>query len=102
VRDSLRLEVEDAIKSAQISKLAIESNLQTLASVREAYRVRRELFRAGRATLVEVTDAATDLNATRLNLVDAYVESRISLAELQHALGRDVEQLKPTMKPGQR
>jgi outer membrane protein TolC len=98
VRDSLRIEVEQAIKSAQISKLAIESNLVTLKSVREAYRVRRELFRAGRATLVDVTNAATDLNVTRNALVDAYVDSRISLVQLNHALGRDVQPYKDSMK----
>jgi outer membrane protein TolC len=101
VRDGLRIEVEQAIKSAQISKLAIESNLVTLNSVREAYRVRRELFRAGRATLVDVTNAATDLNTTRIALVDAYVDSRISLVQLNHALGRDVEQYKDSVKPAQ-
>jgi outer membrane protein TolC len=102
VRDGLRIEVEQAIKSAEISKLAIESNLVTLNSVREAYRVRRELFRAGRATLVDVTNAATDLNVTRIALVDAFVDSRISLVQLNHALGRDVEQYKDSVKSGQR
>ncbi len=101
IRDSLRIEVEQAIKSAQISKLAIESNLVTLKSVREAYRVRRELFRAGRATLVDVTNAATDLNVTRNALVDAYVDSRIALVQLNHALGRDVQPYKDSMKNGQ-
>jgi outer membrane protein TolC len=101
VRDGLRIEVEQAIKSAEISKLSIESNLVTLNSVREAYRVRRELFRAGRATLVDVTNAATDLNTTRIALVDAYVASRIALVQLNHALGRDVEPYKDSMKPGQ-
>lgn len=102
VRDGLRIEVEQAIKSAEISKLSIESNLVTLKSVREAYRVRRELFRAGRATLVDVTNAATDLNTTRIALVDAYVDSRISLVQLNHALGRDVAPYKDSMKPAQR
>jgi outer membrane protein TolC len=101
VRDSLRIEVEQAIRSAQISKLAIESNLVTLKSVREAYRVRRELFRAGRATLVDVTNAATDLNVTRNALVDAYVDSRISLVQLNHALGRDVQPYQDSMKGSQ-
>jgi outer membrane protein TolC len=101
VRDGLRIEVEQAIKSAEISKLAIESNLVTLNSVREAYRVRRELFRAGRATLVDVTNAATDLNTTRIALLDAFVDSRISLVQLNHALGRDVEPYKASMKPSQ-
>jgi outer membrane protein len=91
LKDSLRLEIEDARKSAEIAHLSIQADTEALGSAREAYRVRRELFRAGRATLVEVTDAATDLNRTRFRLADDYVQARIALAELQHALGRDTE-----------
>jgi outer membrane protein TolC len=91
LKDSLKLEIENARKSAEIAHLAIQADTSALASAREAYRVRRELFRAGRATLVEVTDAATDLNRTRFRLADDYVQARVALAELHHALGRDTD-----------
>jgi outer membrane protein TolC len=52
--------------------------------------VRRELFRAGRATQVEVTDAETDLTLARIEAVNAKINARIALVALSHALGRDV------------
>ncbi len=99
LKDSLKLELENARKSAEIAHLAIEADTNALASAREAYRVRRELFRAGCATLVEVTDAATDLNRTRFRLADDYVQARIALAQLNHALGRDTELAREANQP---
>jgi outer membrane protein len=91
LHDALRLEIEQALTSAAEARHAIDASHQTLAAVEESYRVRRELFRAGRATLVEVTDAETELTNTRLHLADAYVQARIALTQLHHALGRDTE-----------
>ena len=64
---------------------------QALAAADEGYRVRRELFRSGRATLVEVTDSETELTRARLELVNAHVDLRIAQVELAHALGRDAK-----------
>jgi outer membrane protein TolC len=63
---------------------------QALAASEEGYRVRRELFRSGKATLVEVTDSETELTRARLELVNAHVDLRIAQVELAHVLGRDV------------
>ena len=61
-----------------------------LASAEESYRVRRELFRAGRATSVELTDAETDLMRSRLDALNARMDARVAKVNLEHALGRDV------------
>jgi outer membrane protein TolC len=89
--NGLRLEIEQALKAAEEARYTIEVTGHALAATEESYRVRRELFRAGRATLVEVTDSETELTNTRLHLADAYVQARIALAQLRHALGRDTE-----------
>jgi outer membrane protein len=60
-----------------------------LAAAEESYRVRRELYRAGRAPLVEVTDAETELTNARLQMADSHIQARIALVQLRHALGRD-------------
>jgi outer membrane protein TolC len=98
LHDALRLEIEQALTSAAEARHAIDASHQTLAAVDESYRVRRELFRAGRATLVEVTDAETELTNTRLHLADAYVQARIALTQLHHALGRDTEPARPASR----
>jgi outer membrane protein len=92
--EALRLEVTQALTSADEARHTIQVSSHVLAAAEEGYRVRRELFRAGRATLVEVTDAETELTRARIDLVNAHVGARIALAELNHALGRDAAALK--------
>jgi outer membrane protein TolC len=91
VHDALRLEVDQALKAAREARFTIDVAGEALAASEESYRVRRELFRAGRATSVELTDAETELTRTRLQLADAHVNARVALVQLNHALGRDTE-----------
>jgi outer membrane protein TolC len=91
LRDGLRLEIDQALKAAREARFTIDVAGNALRASEESYRVRRELFRAGRATIVELTDAETDLTRTRLQLADAHVNGRIALVQLYHALGRDTE-----------
>lgn len=88
VTEGLRIEVEQALTAATQARIAIDATRQTVVADEEGYRVRRELFRAGRATLVEVMEAETALTTSRLRLADAYVSARIALVQLRHALGR--------------
>ncbi len=89
--DGLELEVSQALSSERDAQFAVTVSQQALASADEGYRVRRELFRSGRATLVEVTDSETELTRARLELVNAHVDLRIAQVELAHALGRDAK-----------
>jgi outer membrane protein TolC len=89
LRDGLRLEVEQALRGAEEARFSIGVTRHALEAAEESYRVRRELFRAGRATLVEVTDAETELTSARLQMADSHIAARIALAQLRHALGRD-------------
>lgn len=88
--DGLRLEVAQALAAERDARFAVSVSEQALAAADEGYRVRRELFRSGRATLVEVTDSETELTRARLELVNAHVDLRIAQVELSHVLGRDV------------
>jgi outer membrane protein len=88
--DGLRLEVSQALSAERDARFAVSVSEQALAAADEGYRVRRELFRSGRATLVEVTDSETELTRARLELVNAHVDLRIAQVELAHVLGRDV------------
>lgn len=93
--DSLRYEVEQALLYAAEARYAIEVSRNTVEAEEESYRVRRELFRAGRATQVELTDAETGLTTARLQLADAHVAAHIALVQLHHALGRDQKPIAP-------
>jgi len=90
LRDGVRLEVMQASNAMREAMVALDTTARQLAAAEESYRVRRELFRAGRATSVELTDAETDLMRSRLEALNARVDARIARANLEHALGRDI------------
>lgn len=87
--DGIKVEIEQALRSAQTARYSIGVATTQLTSAEEGYRVRTELFRAGRGTLVELTDAESTLTNARATLADSYIQARIALVQLNHALGRD-------------
>ena len=87
--EGLRLDVNQVLRLAEEARYEIGVAREAVSSAEESYRVRRELYRAGRATTVEVTDAETVLTGARSALVTAHVAARVALAELRHSLGRD-------------
>ena len=90
LEDGIRVEVTQTRNALREAQAAVESTAQGLVAAEESYRVRRSLFRNGRATGVELTDAETDLTRSRLESINARVDVRIALVRLEHALGRDV------------
>jgi outer membrane protein TolC len=89
LRDSLAVEVAQAVQDIENADAAIESTARGLAAAQEGYRVRRLLFLAGRATSVELTDSETELTRAGQSAADARVDQRVSRARFQHAVGRD-------------
>jgi outer membrane protein TolC len=90
LEDGIRVEVTQARNALREAQAAVESTAQGLVAAEESYRVRRSLFRNGRATGVELTDAETDLTRSRLEAINARVDVRIAAVRLEHAVGRDV------------
>jgi outer membrane protein len=91
LRDALRQEIVAAQNGLREANVAVDTSARSLTAAEEAYRVRRELFRNGRATNLEVTNAENDLLVARLNAINARVNLRIALVSLDHALGRDAK-----------
>jgi outer membrane protein TolC len=88
VAEQIRIEVVRAFQAWRESEAARRTAVRGLAAAEEAYRVRREQFRAGRATSVELIDAETNLTRARLEAVDARVDARIARVQLLRATGR--------------
>lgn len=88
--DGIRMEVLQAAQAVREAEVAIDTTARGLSAAEESYRVRRELFRNGRATSVELTDAETELFRARLAALHARVDLRTAKARLEHAVGRDV------------
>ncbi len=87
--EAVRLEVSNALVGVENARFAVGAVHEQLAASEEGYRTRGELYRAGRATSVELIDAETELTRTRLDLVNAHADLHIAQTQLDHALGRD-------------
>jgi outer membrane protein len=90
LRDSLRIEVMQAYNLLHEADVALQTTRRGLTAAEEGYRVRRELFRNGRATSVELTDAELELFRASLEAINARVNWRSARASLIHAIGRDI------------
>lgn len=92
-RDSLvrgvRLQVLTAQQNVENAHKAIATSAKRLAAAEESYRVRKAFLEAERGTAVELVDAETNLTSARISALDARVDLRIAMAELDHALGTD-------------
>jgi outer membrane protein TolC len=92
-REQLSRDTRIAVSSAQHdianAQRALESTRKGLVAAEEGYRVRRALLDAQRVTAVELVDAETELTRARISALDARIDLRIAIAELDHALGND-------------
>jgi outer membrane protein TolC len=86
-----RIELLSAQQQVEIAQHALATSQKGLAAATEAYRVRRELLAADRATALELVDVETDLTRARITALNARVDLRVAISELAHALGNDVK-----------
>ncbi len=91
VRDTLRREVADATADAKRAVVFLESSERGLAAAEESLRVRRELFKNGKATSVDLIDAENEATRQRLVRLDAHIGVLAAKVKLDHAVGRDVK-----------
>jgi outer membrane protein TolC len=86
-----RVQILSAQQAVAIAQSALETSKKGLAAAEENYRVRRELLNAERGTAVELVDAETDLTRARITALNARVDLRVALTQLNHALGMDTK-----------
>ncbi len=90
VRDAILAEVTSAVLARRTADSTIESSTAQLRSAEAAYHARRDLFRLGKGTSVELADAEADLFRARLAAISARIDQRIARVRIDHATGRDV------------
>jgi outer membrane protein TolC len=87
--DQVRAEVVDGYRALEESRVALASARRGVAAAEEGHRVRLALYRVGRATGTEMSDAESELTSSRFGLVNAYIDARLARVRLTHAVGRD-------------
>jgi outer membrane protein TolC len=83
----VRLEVLGALQAVKLARRAIKTSQQGVNAAEEGYRVRKDLFGAGRASVVEMVDVEAELSRARIAALDARIDLRIALAKLAFAVG---------------
>jgi outer membrane protein TolC len=86
-----RIEVLAAQQAVTIAQRALATSKKGLDAAQESYRVRQALLAAQRATGVELVDAETELTRARIAALNARVDLRIAMVDLQHATGADTK-----------
>jgi outer membrane protein TolC len=90
LRDGVKTEVMQAYNAMHEALVTLGTTARGLKAAEEGYRVRRELFRNGRATSVELSDSEVDLFRASLEAINARANLRSARASLLHAVGRDI------------
>ena len=94
-RESLERGTRIAVLSAQqnvdIAQRSFITSKKGLDAANESYRVRQALLAAQRATAVELVDAEANLTRARITAVNARIDLRVALVELEHAIGADAK-----------
>ena len=83
----LELAIADALTSTKVATASYRATADAKAAAEESYRIRAELLANDRATAVELVDAESELTRVRIQEIDALIDLRLALANLQYALG---------------
>ncbi len=88
LRDALRGDLAAASTQLRETTAALRSTGRAVESAEEGWRVRNALFRSGRATTAELTDAEAELLRARLEHENVKVDRRVAVARVLWLLGR--------------
>ena len=86
-----RIAVLNAQQNVDIAVRSFVTSKKGLDAANESYRVRQALLAAQRATAVELVDAEANLTRARIAAVNARIDLRVALVELEHAIGADAK-----------
>jgi len=95
-QDGVVKEVVAAYTAARAADAAVVATTRQLDAEREAYRVSRQLYTAGRTTGTALLDAQYALAQVRLDNLNARADVLVSRVNLEHQVGRDLRGLAAT------
>ncbi|MBW2528504.1 MAG: TolC family protein [Deltaproteobacteria bacterium] len=87
LRDGIRLTVAKAYYDAAQARSTIAAQRRAEEAAVEALRVRRDRFRAGKATSTDIIDAENAVTQARFQRIDAQVKLLVAQAQLAYAMG---------------
>ena len=91
LRQQVRLEVRRSLLELRRADESIRVSEQTEVQARENLVLAEGRYQTGVGNIIEVTDAQTSLTSARANTIQALHNFRIALAQLEKAVGRNLE-----------
>jgi outer membrane protein len=91
LRQQITLEVRRSLLELRRADESIRVSEQTEVEARENLVLAEGRYQTGVGNIIEVTDAQTSLTSARANTIQALHNSRIALAQLEKAVGRNLE-----------
>ena len=89
LEDGIAISVAAAYAEAENARSSIRAAERAEVAAEEGLGVRRNLFRAGKATSTDMVDAESELTRARLQRVNAHVDLLVAQAKLAYAVGVD-------------
>lgn len=87
LEDSIVVEASQASSDYIAAERTIQAAKDGVKAAAEAWRVRRDLFRAGEATASEVLESEIVLRRAQLLHIDAHIALKLAKARIQHVIG---------------
>jgi len=91
LRDGIRVTVIEAATNYFAASESLSAARLGVEAADESYRVTKERYRAGAATVSDTIDASSEQIRAQLDLVNAAIDARIAHARLQRSIGASEE-----------
>jgi outer membrane protein, heavy metal efflux system len=101
VRNTVRYEVADALARYEAArKTYLISRIDVLPAARQSFEAAQAGFAPGRSNALELLDALQSLLQVRLDEVRELVDLKVAIADLERAIGTDLEEAPITKSQG--
>ena len=88
LKNHIRLQLKEAIRSVEVSQKTITSARERLASSKESFKIVSKKYEYGMAPQIEILNAQAELTRAEINLLIARYEYLVQLAELEYVAGK--------------
>jgi len=94
----VQLEIKQSYLNLKSAFRTLQSQEEVVNQAEKAYQIAQIRWENGISTYLELNDAELDLSEARINRLEALAKYRIALAEVERAVGLDLEELKALLE----
>ena len=91
LRDSVKVEVENAVLDLEAAKSTVESQKENVERAREAYQIIKERYAQGQASQLDSLDARVALSTAQVNFAQSLYDFIVANAKLSYVVGKGEE-----------